>query len=62
MFLAPLWRTSAYWYKTAFVKEPDQVVPYKLLPAAVDAMKQVVSARLLLFNGRLGPTQKGALS
>ncbi|HKE31345.1 MAG TPA: class II fructose-bisphosphate aldolase, partial [Candidatus Angelobacter sp.] len=34
----------------AFAKEPDQVVPYKLLPAAVDAMKQVVSARLLLFN------------
>ena len=32
----------------------DQVVPYKLLPAAVDAMKQVVSARLLLFNGRSG--------
>jgi fructose-bisphosphate aldolase class II len=38
--------------EAAFVKEPDQVVPYKLLPAAVDAMKQVVSARLLLFNGR----------
>jgi fructose-bisphosphate aldolase, class II len=40
--------------ETAFAKEPDQVVPYKLLPAAVDAMKQVVSARLLLFNGRSG--------
>jgi fructose-bisphosphate aldolase class II len=38
--------------EAAFVKEPDQVVPYKLLPAAVDAMKQVVSARLLLFNRR----------
>src|SRR6516164_2024762 len=37
---------------TAFTKERDQIVPYKLLPAAVDAMKQVVSARLLLFNGR----------
>jgi fructose-bisphosphate aldolase, class II len=36
--------------ETAFAKERDQVVPYKLLPAAVDAMKQVVSARLLLFN------------
>ena len=36
--------------ETAFGKERDQVVPYKLLPAAVDAMKQVVSARLLLFN------------
>jgi fructose-bisphosphate aldolase, class II len=40
--------------EAAFVKEPDQVVPYKLLPAAVDAMKQVVSARLLLFSGRSG--------
>jgi fructose-bisphosphate aldolase, class II len=37
--------------EAAFVKEPDQVVPYKLLSAAVDAMKQVVRARLLLFNG-----------
>jgi len=36
--------------ETAFAKERDQVVPYKLLPAAVDAMKQVVSARLSLFN------------
>src|SRR5262250_826813 len=36
--------------EAAFTKEPEQVVPYKLLPAAVDAMKQVVSARLLLFN------------
>jgi fructose-bisphosphate aldolase class II len=40
--------------ETAFAKEPDQVVPYKLLPAAVDAMKRVVGARLLLFNGRSG--------
>jgi len=39
--------------ETAFTKERDQIVPYKLLPAAVDAMKEVVSARLLLFNGRL---------
>jgi fructose-bisphosphate aldolase, class II len=38
--------------ETALAKEHDQIVPYKLLPAAVDAMKQVVSARLLLFNGR----------
>ncbi len=38
--------------EAAFAKERDQVIPYKLLPAAVDAMKQVVRARLLLFNGR----------
>ena len=40
--------------ETAFAKDRDQVVPYKLLPAAVDAMRQVVSARLALFNGRSG--------
>jgi fructose-bisphosphate aldolase class II len=43
--------------ETAFAKERDQVVPYKLLPSAVDAMKQVVSARLLLFSGKLGRNQ-----
>jgi fructose-bisphosphate aldolase class II len=36
----------------AFAKEPDQVVPYKLLAAAIDAMKQVINSRLLLFNGK----------
>jgi len=38
--------------ETAFAKERDQVVPYKLLPAAVSAMKKVVSSRLSLFSGR----------
>ena len=42
--------------ETAFAKEGDQIVPYKLLPAAVDAMKQVVRARLSLFNGRQSST------
>jgi fructose-bisphosphate aldolase, class II len=36
----------------AFAADRDQVVPYKLLPAAVDAMKQVVTARLLIFSGK----------
>jgi len=40
--------------ETAFASEPDQVVPYKLLPAAVKAMQQVVSARLSLFSGKRG--------
>ena len=38
--------------EAALAKEPHQVVPYKLLPAAVESMKEVVSARLQLFNGR----------
>jgi fructose-bisphosphate aldolase, class II len=45
--------------ETAFTQEPDQIVPYKLLPAAVDAMKRVVSARLLLFNGRQSSAATG---
>jgi fructose-bisphosphate aldolase class II len=32
-------------------KHPGEVVPYKILPSAVDSVKQVVSSRLRLFNG-----------
>jgi fructose-bisphosphate aldolase, class II len=32
--------------------EPHEVAPYKILPAAVAAVKQVVSSRLELFNSR----------
>jgi len=31
-------------------KQPKEVVPYKILPAAIDAVKKVVSSRLKLFN------------
>jgi ketose-bisphosphate aldolase len=31
-------------------KHPDEVVPYKILPPAVDAVKEVVVSRLKLFN------------
>jgi fructose-bisphosphate aldolase, class II len=31
-------------------KQPDEVVPYKILPFAVDSVKQVVRPRLRLFN------------
>jgi fructose-bisphosphate aldolase, class II len=30
--------------------QPDEVVPYKILPSAVDSVKQVVASRLKLFN------------
>src|ERR1700739_3640842 len=33
-------------------KQPDEVVPYKILPSVVDLVKQVVGSRLQLFNGR----------
>ena len=34
------------------VKEPNEVVPYKILPFAVESVKQVVLSRLRLFNSR----------
>jgi fructose-bisphosphate aldolase, class II len=34
----------------AFTQKPREVVPYKLLPAAEESIKQVVLARLRLFN------------
>jgi fructose-bisphosphate aldolase class II len=32
-------------------KDPEEVVPYKILPPAVEAVKEVVASRLRLFNG-----------
>src|SRR5258707_11939899 len=32
-------------------RQPDEVVPYKILPSAVESVKQVVASRLKLFNG-----------
>src|SRR5258708_26303157 len=32
-------------------KQPDEVVPYKILPSVVESVKQVVASRLKLFNG-----------
>jgi fructose-bisphosphate aldolase, class II len=32
-------------------KHPGEVVPYKILPPAVEAVKEVVASRLRLFNG-----------
>ena len=44
--------------EAALSKYPDQVVPYKILPFVIEGVKQVVSARLQLFNGRPGATKK----
>jgi fructose-bisphosphate aldolase class II len=32
-------------------KQPNEVVPYKILPVAVESVKQATSSRLRLFNG-----------
>lgn len=34
----------------ALAKQPQEVVPYKILPAAFEAVKQVATSRLKLFN------------
>jgi fructose-bisphosphate aldolase class II len=38
-------------------KYPGEVVPYKILPPAVEAVKQVVGSRLTLFKGGLHAAQ-----
>lgn len=35
---------------SALAKQPNEIVPYKLLPQVVDSVKQIVTARLALFN------------
>jgi fructose-bisphosphate aldolase class II len=38
---------------SALAKKPDEVVPYKLLPDVVEAVRQVAYSRLQLFNTSL---------
>ena len=42
--------------ESALAAQPDEVVPYKLLPAAVDRVKAVARARLQLLNSLHGTT------
>jgi fructose/tagatose bisphosphate aldolase len=35
--------------ETALAKNPSEITPYKLLPAALESMKDVIRARLKLF-------------
>lgn len=41
------WRRG---FDAALAKEPDEIVPYKLLPQVVESIKHVVAARLTLFS------------
>jgi fructose-bisphosphate aldolase class II len=36
--------------ESSLAAKPDEVVPYKILPPVVDAVKEVVTSRLKLFN------------
>jgi len=39
-------------------KRPQDVVPYKILPFAVESVKQVALSRLRLFNGERDPGRR----
>jgi len=41
------WRNGI---NSALSAQPDEIVPYKLLPKVVDSIKELVAARLTLFN------------
>ncbi len=43
------WRQSL---EGSLTRQPNEVVPYKILPSVVDSVKQVVSSRLKLFNAQ----------
>ena len=44
------WRRSL---EGSLTSQPNEVVPYKILPPVVESVKQVVSSRLQLFNAQL---------
>jgi len=50
------WRNGL---EDGLARHPDEVVPYKILPTAVDSVRQVVASRLRLFN-RQGRFAQGA--
>jgi len=37
--------------ETALAKQPDEIVPYKILPSVVNSVRDAVSSRLRLFSG-----------
>ena len=43
------WRRSL---ESSLSRQPNEVVPYKILPPVVDSVKHVVSSRMSLFNAR----------
>jgi hypothetical protein len=50
------WRRSL---EDSLFKQPNEVVPYRILPPVVDSVKHVVGSRLTLFNPRL-PSEAAA--
>ena len=48
------WRQSL---EESLKRQPNEVVPYKILPPVLDSVKQVVASRLKLFTGQLTRTE-----
>jgi fructose-bisphosphate aldolase, class II len=48
------WRRSL---ERSLTSQPNEVVPYKILPPVVNAVKQVVSSRLKLFYTQMSPEE-----
>jgi fructose-bisphosphate aldolase, class II len=48
------WRRSL---EDSLTSQPNEIVPYRILPPVVESVKQVVSSRLKLFNGQLKPDE-----
>lgn len=44
------WRRSL---EDSLTRQPNEVVPYRILPTVVESVKQVVASRLKLFDGQL---------
>ena len=54
------WRESL---GESLARDSNEVVPYKILRPVVDAVKQVVSSRLRLFNGQpVSPASVGSVA
>ena len=48
------WRRSL---EGSMTSQPNEVVPYKILPPVVESVKEVVTSRLKLFNAQLASNQ-----
>lgn len=45
----------------ALAKQPNEVVPYKILPSVVESVKQIVRSRMNLFSERQGRIARKAV-
>ena len=51
------WRRSL---EDSLTSQPNEVVPYKILPPVIESVKQVVSSRLKLFNAQSSQSAPGS--